>query len=326
VPGEKVSIIHWCEGTGHATRSIPVAERLEEQDRDVKILGGGFGRKFVELNGFEVPEEDELTEIEFVPRLRDDEKNVLTKAKEMLTEVLPATFRRFRDTWSWLRREDPEKVLTDDPIAVLAASLQRKDFYRLDHLRPGLFDGMGRFIYTFYLKTSLVPGQKIFFTSLTDHEDTENTVYVGPLAQEGEGEIEPYDVLLIPGSYGEEFSDIGDRLEEKGLEVRMVGDEDWELVPAMTPYTEAADCVVCTGYSAISDSVVAGTPCVVYPFLSFQEVIADEISSENLPGLKAVKSIESAVEEAENFTEGKGGKPDYKNGADKIVSHLLEEK
>lgn len=323
--GKKTSIIHWCEGSGHATRSIPVAERLQKEGRDVKILGGGDGRKFVKLNGFEVPEDEELTEVEFVPRIRDQDKNFLLKTASILTKVVPSSLKRFREIWGWLKKEDPEQILTDDPLAVLAASLQRREFYRLDHLRPEIFDGVGRIVYGMYLKLSLLQGEKIFFTSLLDHEDTEEVVYVDPLAQDGTGKVEGYDVLLIPGSYGKEFSEIRELLEEEGLEVKMVGDEDWEFVESMAPYAEAAECVICTGYSSIADSVVAGTPCVVYPFLYFQRLIADDIAEQNLKGLKAVKSVEEAVEEAEIFVEKAGQNPEYKNGADKVVSNLLKE-
>jgi len=322
--GEKTSIIHWCEGSGHATRSIPIAERLQKKGRDVKILGGGDGRKFVELNDFEVSEENELTEVEFVPRIRDEDKNFLSKTKNILTDVVPSTLKRFGEIWGWLKKEDPEQVLTDDPLAVLAASLQRREFYRLDHLRPEIFDGVGRLVYKVYLKLSLLQGEKIFFTSLLNHEDTEEIVYVDPLAQDGVGKVEQYDVLLIPGSYGEEFSEIRELLEQKGLEVKMVGSEDWEFVESMAPYAEAAGCVICTGYSSIADSVVAGTPCVVYPFLHFQKLIANDIAEQNLEGLKAVSSVEGAAEEAESFVENDGPNPEYKNGADKVVSQLVE--
>ncbi|MFB6241430.1 MAG: hypothetical protein ABEJ36_01345 [Candidatus Nanosalina sp.] len=318
----KTAIIYWCEGTGHAARSIPVAKRFEEEGHEVKVIGGGLGQKFVEINGLDGSDED-ITDINFTPRLRDDDKSFLTLAKEIVTEVIPSTVGRFRDIWGWLRKEDPDELLTDDPVAVLAASLQGQKFYRIDHLKPDLFDGIARLMITAYMKLSLLRGQEIFLTSVFQEDHDGDIVDVSPLAQEGEleHEVEEFDVLLIPGTYGESFLKIKEQLESQGLEVKMVGDEDWELVPSMTPYTEAADVVVCTGYSAIADSVVAGTPCVVYPFLYFQKLIAGEIEKKGLEGVETADSVEEAVSETEGLLES-SVELEFRNGADEIVEHI----
>ncbi len=318
---EKIAIIYWVEGAGHAARAIPVANELRDRGHDVLMAGNGPGQRFVELNGFESPE---LAEINFSDNIRDPDVGKIEFLREFFTGDIPSLFRRYRQIKQLLNQEEPDKLVTDDLFAALAAIRSDTELYRIDHVMPEYFTGITRLSSKVYNYLSLVFGEKIFITSLWDIDERDGYIGVGPLAQEGEGEVEEFDVLLIPGSWSDCFDELKEKLEDKGLDVRMVGDDDWETKPAMTPYTGAADCVICTGYSSIADSVVAGTPCVVYPFMPIQKSIAAAIDEHEPEGVKTVDSVEGAVEAAREFVDS-GIRVDYENGAPEFADRLTED-
>lgn len=314
---EKVALCYWCTGTGHAARMIPVAKEFESRGLDVSVAGGGNGRKFVEMNGFEhpglteVPDPAEFSVLEFLPRVFDS--------------LIPSALRRTYEIHGWLKEEQPEKLVTDDVFAMISASLQGIEFYRIDHLTPEILQSRWSIIQRFYNSLSMIFGEEIIVTSLWKEEKGgKNITRVDPLAQEGEDEVKSYDVLLSPGQWGgQEFKEIDTRLAEKGYEVRTVGDDSWETKPSMTPYTEAAEVVLCTGFSSIADTVVAGTPCIVYPFLPFQKAIAKGIEDRNLKGIETADSVEGAVKAVERCLEGSCENPEYENGAPELVDTVL---
>ena len=314
---QKVAFVYWCDGTGHAARSIPVLKELESRDVEFSVAGGGPGKKFVELNGFDHPG---LTEVAFKG------SNAVEIVRNIIFDIVPSCTKRFIDIYKWLGEEDPDKIVTDDALAGLAAALNRVEIYRIDHLTPELFDWKIGLPFRLYNFLSLNLGEGIIVTSLwKDEEDPEGYKRVGPLAQEGEtdDEIDEYDVLLSPGTHGEDFDLIKKKLESKGMSVRVVGDDNWETKPSMTPYTEKADVVICTGFSSIADTVVAGTHCIVYPFLPFQKGIAKGIEERNLKGLQVVRSVEESVEAAEKCVKTSCDTPEYENGAEEFVDELL---
>jgi len=313
---EKVAIVYWCDGAGHAARSIPVAKEFESRGVEVAVAGGGQGKKFVELNGFEHPDLTTVavkgnTPIEFL--------------KHTLFDLAPSAVRRTIELDRWLREEDPDVLVTDDVFAGLVAAARGIDFYRIDHLTTDLFGPVWGGPLKLYNEVSLAFGEGIIVTSLwPDDPVPEGMSRVGPLAQEGEsdGEIDEYDVLINPGTHGENFDEIRERLEADGYDVRTVGDDDWETKPTMTPYTEAADVVICTGFSSIADTVVAGTPCVIYPFLPFQKAIAERVENGNIEGIAQATTVTEAVEQAERYC-GSDDVPDYENGAPEFVDVVL---
>jgi hypothetical protein len=132
-------------------------------------------------------------------------------------------------------------------------------------------------------------------------------------------------VLINPGTHGENFDEIRRQLEAKGYDVRTVGDDDWETKPTMTPYTAAADVVICTGFSSIADTVVAGTPCVIYPFLPFQKAIADRAERDDIEGVSKATSVAEVVESAERYCDSTA-RPEYENGAPAFVDVVLDER
>ncbi len=315
---EDLAIVYWCGGAGHAARSIPVAKEAGSRGIDVSIGGGGPGSRFVDMNGFEQPDftvaadPAEFTALDFIPRV--------------IKDLIPTTVRRTLDIHRWLKDEDPEKLITDDLFAAISASIQGIEFYRIDHLTPNLLPTRWKIPLQIYNNSSLIFGDQIMVTSLwKDEEDPKGITRVGPLAQEGEeDQVEDYDVLINPGSWGKNFDEIRNRLEEKGFYVRTVGDENWETKKSMTPYTKAADVVICTGFSSIADTVVAGTPCIIYPFLPFQKAIADRVEEKQLEGLQKAESVKEAVEAAVYYCNGEGGVPEYENGAPELIDYVLD--
>lgn len=315
---EKVAFVYWCDGAGHAARSIPVLKELESRDIEVSVAGGGPGKKFVQMNGYEHPDLTHVAVKGSTP---------ISFVKHTFGSLIPSIFKRTRELNQWMKEEDPDKVVTDDLFAMLVAIRQGKEFHRIDHLTPGLFGLRWRIPSKIYNKLSLIFGEQIIVTSLwKEDEDPAGYTRVDPLAQEGESddEIEGYDVLINPGTHGENFDRIKEELDEEGLDVRTVGDDEWETKPSMTPYTEKADVVICTGFSSIADTVVAGTPCIIYPFLPFQRAIADRVEEKNLKGLSKATSVEGVVEEAEHYSSGSGESPEYENGAPGFVDALLD--
>ncbi|MDY6775466.1 MAG: hypothetical protein SV253_05240 [Halobacteria archaeon] len=313
---EKGAIVYWCDGAGHAARSIPVAKELESRGIEVTVAGGGQGKPFVEMNGFEHPD---LTTV----AVKGD--SPLSFLKHSLFDLAPSSVRRLREIHRWLKEEDPDLLVTDDVFAGVAAVAQGVDFYRIDHLTPGMLDLQWDVLLRIYDRASLAFCEKIIVTTLwNDEESPEGFEFVKPLAQEGDREVDEYDVLLNPGTHGEDFDEIRQRLEEKGLEVKMVGSDDWEIQPSMTPHTEAASCVVCTGYSSIADTVVGGTPCIVYPFLPFQKSLAEKAEMKDTEGVIKADNVEEVLEAVERCCNGEVESPEYENGAEEFVDILLD--
>ncbi|MFB6084175.1 MAG: hypothetical protein ABEJ94_08025 [Halorientalis sp.] len=315
---EKVAIVYWCDGAGHAARAIPVANELQSRGVDVAMAGGGKGAKFVDVNGFDQPDLTTVTVEGSTP---------VEFLEHTATDLVPSAAKRMWEVYRWLQAEDPDTLITDDVFAGLAAAKLGLELYRIDHLTEDLLDPVWRGPLAVYNRISLKFAEGIVVTSLWPEEpDPEGITRVGPLAQEGEveEEVEPFDVLINPGTHGENFDEIRRRLEADGLEVRSVTDDDWEIAPAMTPYTGAADVVVCTGFSSIADTVVAGTPCVIYPFLPFQKALAETAERKDIDGVAHATDVTEVVESVRRFRDG-DERPEYENGAPAFADIVLDE-
>ena len=313
---EKVAIVYWCDGAGHAARSIPVAKEFEARGCEVAIGGGGQGEPFVDMNGFDQPDLTKVAVKGSTP---------LSFLRHTLFDLIPSAGRRYRELDDWLAAEDPDVLVTDDIFAAIVAIRQGIPFYRIDDLTTELFGPVWGTPLSIYNRLSLRFGEGIVVSSLwADQPDPPGITRVGPLAQEGDGEVAPYDVLLNPGTHGENFAAIREALEANGYDVRTVGDDEWETKPAMTPYTAAADVVVCTGYSSIADTVVAGTPCVIYPFLPFQKALADRAEELDIKGVSKATSVTEVLDQVEGYCRSEEA-PDYDNGAPAFVDAVLGE-
>lgn len=317
----KIGFVYWCEGAGHATRNLAVASECRSRGAEVVMTGGGPGKKFVEMNGFEDPVPEEVT---FTEKKVNSDISGIRLLKTLLTDEIPSYFRRFLDIYRWLKDEDPDKVVTDDILGIIAASIQGRELYRIEHLTPDILPGHAALMMRGYNWFTVRTGAKIFVTSVWDdrYEDA-GIINVDPLAQEGEKDVEDFDILIIPGTMSKDFESLKESLEGRGFDVVMVGDDDWEMSETMTPYTEAADCVICTGFSSIADTVVTGTPCLVYPFASGQKAIADEIERRDLKGLEKVTSEKEAVEKAEKYVRDGKKSPECDNGAKKLTDIIM---
>ncbi|MFB6266311.1 MAG: glycosyltransferase [Halodesulfurarchaeum sp.] len=316
---DTIALAHAPEGAGNATRMLAVATALETRGADVAMAGGGPGARFIRMNGFE---EFEPATLDFIARREAPDPGLV----DALGHAIPRVIRRTADFFGWLRRVDPELLLTDDPFAAIPATALGIPFYRIDHAAAGWFDDhFERIAFRLFNGFSLRLGAGFFFTSVLEDPapTTPNVIPVGPIAHEPADHppVDPFDVLVIPGTYSEGFSEIADRLETAGRTVTLVGGPDWEAVPSMFPYAAAADVVVCTGFSSIAEAAVAGTPCVVYPFIDAQRGVAERIEREGVRGIEVVHDVAAAVETALDPPDP----PTFENGADDVADHLVSD-
>jgi hypothetical protein len=313
---DKIALVYWPDTTGHAARSIPIAKEVESRGHDLIMAGGGFGSRFVEMNGFEL---QGFAEFEMLP----DSKSKLGLIKHTLADTLPKALKRFRQLFGWLRREKPDKVVTDDMLCLICAFVLRIEVYRIENWTPQMFGFPLSSLYSLYDRLTLTFGDKIVLTSLWPWEEArEGVERSGPLAQEGSEQVDQYDVLLMPGSFGEEFGEIRSELEENGYKVKMVGADDWDTKASMTPQTKAAECTVCCGFSSIADSVVGGTHCIVYPHLFLQQGIARSIEERDLNGLEVAHTKDEVLKAAKRCVDSSCAQPDYENGAEEFVNAI----
>ncbi|MFB6070996.1 MAG: glycosyltransferase [Halanaeroarchaeum sp.] len=311
------ALAHAPEGAGNATRTLAVAEALEDRGATVELAGGGPGAEFLAMNGYD---EYEPTDLDFIDRREGDGGSVFAG----LAHAAPRVVARFRDFYGWLDRTDPDVLLTDDPFAALPALVQGVPFFRIDHSSVACYDQpFERLAYRVFNRVSLELGEGFFYTSVHEnpYPTREGLRPVGPIAHEPSDPetVEDFDALVVPGTYSTGFEDVAARLEDEGLDVTLVGGDDWEAVPSMTPYSAAADVVVCTGFSSIAEAVVSGTPAVVYPFIDCQEGIAAAIEEAGVPGVEVVDSVEEAVAAATDPPDP----PDFDNGADEVADALV---
>lgn len=316
----KIAVTHAPEGAGNAIRMLAVAKKLREKEHEVVMAGGGPGKMFVEMNGFD----------EYVPEVIDfiSERENGSTARAVIDET-PVFLKRFMDFYSWTSEQQPDIMVTDDPLAMLAAKMQGIEFVRIEHSRAGMMSrGLERYSHKIANYLSIKLGEKFYQTCLWPEEEAEKDIHrVNPLVVEPDEKEETgsFDILVVPGTYSEGFDEITEELRDEGLEVKVVGGEGWEAVPAMLPFMEEADAVLCTGFSSLSEAAVAGTRCVLYPFIDAQEGVAREIEKRDIEGVKVVRSQSKALEELLKD----GPDPEYPNGADEIaedIENIIQQK
>lgn len=279
--GVEIGIIHYCEGAGHAMRMLAIAEELEERGFSTKITGGGPGEKFVELNRGSnySPAEIDIYEL-------FNEKGVLWALAKLPSEFLD----RLSDLRKWIRKEDPEVLLTDGPIGPIAAILERKKLYTLQHTDfhtpESLTDKLFTYVYTRFLS---IPSSRIFYPAIWDEATPAWAEEVEPIAPKGEEMDLDFDILVVPTRITDETRTMVDSL-EKDYRVKLVGSEDWEIQPSLQPFIEEADAVVCSGHTTIMEASVAGTPCVMVPHTSEQIGVA-----KRLDGYKGFKKFSGDI-------------------------------
>ncbi|MFB6115993.1 MAG: glycosyltransferase [Candidatus Nanosalina sp.] len=283
-------------------RMISIVERLESKNYEVKVAGGGPGEKFLRERG-RSPFSPTTTDTR-----RNLEKNLFSAALYQLTDPLS----RIKELEEWIALEDPEVILTDDPPAIIAARKQSKDFYYLNHGSKSILGNrLEGWLNWVANKLIVRAAEEFFYPSVWDDEEPKGAEVVGPLAPEGNEEVEGFDILIVPSEFdsGQDWESIKENLDEYG--VRLVGGDDWDIKESLQPYIREADVVVCSGYSTIMEAAVAGTSCIIAPATSEQRGIA-----EVLDGYKGFRKFSGDIRK--DISEVEDPEP-MGNGADKIA-------
>jgi hypothetical protein len=287
----RIAVAHYCEGAGHATRMLAVANELRERSVNVYVAGGGPGARFVRLHGYE---EYEPEPVDYIGDF-EDEGSIL----KVLVNSVPASVRRVRDYVGWLRRIDPEGVVTDDMFAAIAAVATGTPLFVLTHNAAFLYRKPLERVFTgLWTRFQLGTARAFLYPAVWPEVPGEpnGVVRIPPVALEGEdaGPDDP-GVLVVPSYYSGDVAAIAERIRSSGRDVTVVGSEDWEPVPALLNVIERAEAVVCSGYSTVMETTVAGTPCVMYPRTDEQCGVARVLSNAGAEGFRVVDSPDAAV-------------------------------
>ncbi|MFC5972477.1 glycosyltransferase [Halomarina salina] len=316
-----VAVVHYPEGAGHATRMLAVARGFERRGAAVSMAGGGPGTRFLRRNGYDPYEP---TVVDFIDSYQYDDGT-------LLGDSVPNAARRVRDIVQWLRREDPDALVTDDMFAAMAAPLASVPLYVLTHNAPALYDDPLERVATDGLTRLQVGLSRAFFYPAvwpTGH-DPRGVERIGPVALPADvasdggssdtTTLGDPDVLLVPSAYSDDQGALVDRLEAAGRDVTSVGDADWETVPSLLPHVERANVVVCSGYSTVMEAAVAGTACVVRPFTDEQYGVGRLLDSvHGFCVAHSVGGVARAVETTPDPTP-------FENGIDAVADRVLSE-
>jgi len=316
----RVGVVYYPEGQGHATRMLGVVQALERRGAEVHIAGGGPGTKFVELHGYDVYQ---ATAVEFIRDYQYSAAPVLN----VLTGSLGGSCRRISDLVGWIRRTDPEVLITDDMFAVAAASITRTPFYVLSHNAMSLYDAVfDQVIWWVINRYQEFTSREFLYPAVWPPvgDDPSRVRRIPPIALEGGAESgavpDGLDVIVVPSAYSEGFDELAGHLQRMGYRVEHVGSEEWQSVPALLPWIRAADVVVCSGYSTVMEAAVAGTPCVVWPFTDEQEGVARRIELTGVRGFRVERSHAHAI----RGVESPPPPPNHPNGIGRVAEVVLD--
>ena len=311
-----VAVAHYPEGAGHATRMLAVAQSLEAAGVDVALAGGGPGSKFIDLNGYE---QFRPTTVDYIGDYQGG------SLLDVLTRSVPDSARRIGDFVGWLRRVEPDALVTDDMFAAMAAPLADTPLYILTHNAASYYDAAVQQVFTWLLNRYQLRAAETFLYPAVwplDEGDPPGVTPIPPVALEGDADgRDPREggVLVVPSTYSTNYVALADAIREAGHDVTLVGDDDWETVPALLPHVRAADVVVCSGYSTVMEAAVAGTPCVIYPFTDEQHGVSRVIERNGIAGFQVEHSIPHVVRAVRHPPE----EPAFENGADDAAEHVL---
>ena len=343
-----VAVAHYPEGAGHATRMLAVARALETRGATVTLAGGGPGARFIEHNGYD---QFEPSPVDFIG---DYQGGSLLR---VLAHSLPNSARRVYDYVRWLRRECPDALVTDDMFAAMAAEFVDVPLFVCTHNAASYYDAVIEQGFTWLLnRHQLYAAEAFLYPSIwpPDRGDPAGVTPIPPIALDvppertdtgrarvlADGASVPVgtgvpetdlaadtppvpdtEVLVVPSAYSTGFDALAERLRAAGHEATLVGDEDWECVPALLPHLRAAERVVCSGYSTIMEAAVAGTPCIVYPFTDEQHGVSRVIERTGLEGFQVEHSVAHVVRAVGQPLTA----PSYENGAGRTAQYVLDD-
>jgi hypothetical protein len=302
----KVAVAHYCEGAGHATRMLAVVEELEAAGYDTVIAGGGPGTKFVEANGYT---EYEPLPVDFIGDLQGG--SVL----DVLANSAPAVYERVREYREWFDDEAPDLLVTDDISAAIAAALHGQRYVYVTH-DPSAFyttaiERAGAWVRN---RIALETAEQFLLPKVwSGHPTIPGADEVPPMAPAGDRVEDDVDVLFVPSEFSVDADRLADALEARGRSVTLVGGDGWETKASLQPYVAGADLVVCSGYSTVMESAVAGTPCIVLPSTSEQRGVVDALS--DTTGFYAADSVEGI----EALLDGIEAPEPRENGAKRVA-------
>ncbi|AOV94705.1 hypothetical protein AQV86_02150 [Nanohaloarchaea archaeon SG9] len=303
----KIGIIYNCEGSGHAMRMLAIAQRLEEKNIQFKMTGGGPGEKFLEMRGLS----------SYKPRVTDMrtriEQNILKAGLYTFTDPI----KRIKDLRKWIRKEEHDAVITDDPSGLIAAYLEGKKFYTVSHVTHQVPEDRFESWATWIINRLVIPrNEEFFYPVIWEGLSPEEATCVGPLAPKGEEMDLEFDILVVPTEAAEMEERFIKELKQD-YEVKVVGSDEWELQPSLQPFISEADVVICAGYSTMMEASVAGTSVVMMPQTSEQKGVAKLLKDHD--GFKMYSGdIMEDVEEVE--------RPEPReNGADQIAEMVSQD-
>lgn len=288
-----IAIAHYCEGAGHATRMLGVAEQLVDRGHEVALAGGGPGRHFVELNGYSEPT---MATVDFVRGFQAPD------VTELFWHTPRASVARLRDFRRWIHALEPDAIVSDDLYATAVASRASYPRLHLSHDPPALY--RGRIERAGARMRAWLPGRlgaTLVHPKVWSGPPTmADAIEVGPIAHVGPTGDPEVDVLIVPSDFSPAFADIVEALEAADRKVTVVGDARWTPVRSLFPHVAAADVVICSGYSTVMEAAVAGTPCVVVPATSEQRgvarAVADEVGFRSATTPSTVRAAIAAIE------------------------------
>jgi len=308
-----VAVAHYPEGAGHATRMLAVADAIESGGGSVRMAGGGAGREFVALNGYD---EFQPTTVDYI----DTYQNGSLWAAA--SRSLPASLGRIADYQAWLAAIEPDALVTDDMFAAMAATRCGVPLYVLKHDMPGLYDDVAeRAGARFHTLFQLSAAREFFYPVVWPPSgvDPARATRVPPVALPGDSSVaDAPDVVVVPSHYSS-LSRIATHLERQGYDVLDVADEAWDPVESLLPYVRGADLVVCSGYSTVMDAAVAGTPCVVHPATDEQAAVADWLERFDVPGFAVAPDPIDVLDAVADPPAA----PHFRNGADVVARRVL---
>lgn len=308
----KFAVVHYCEGAGHATRMLAIANALERAGAEIHLAGGGVGSQFIDLNG---RTSYEPTVVDFI----GDYQNGTTT--DVLTGSIPDSARRIRELTNWFRKIDPDAVVTDDMFAAVAAVQAGIPQYVIKHDMPGIYEDYAeRLGAKLHCSFQFAAARLFFYPAVWNPSQTDpaEAVSVPPIALDGPNEDLPddLDVIIVP-SYYSDLTEVADQLTKLDKKVLNVGSEDWEPVPSLLPYLREANVIICSGYTTIMEAAVAGTPCIVLPATNEQDGVASRLH--DIKGFKVVDTVDEIIASIDTNLQS----PEYENGAPIVAGKIL---